>query len=348
MHTGKIWSRDTEQTCDRPRQHKMPGGERHRPDETMRVDESDDERRPKREAPLGGTSPPKSRRGEATITEDTLRQLLQDTQTAILTAQQDNLTKAMRDLQVAHDKRFATMEDQLQEQTTVTTDLQDQLTALASRVSKVEDGSTTASAELGNNTDTMRRKLTLVIGGSAVDTKRATILDKVNSLIADLKLKELTDESPFCTGPRRTCALLPFKVRTGEGVPEAKDRMHRVLSATVASKTPVAGMTWPPWCGVSKTPAERLRASHCRLLRRVIAALDAQLLPHAEHDHNRGSTWLENTLVGCTMTQAPSIDSYKLLHVPNKKGHWINIWGLASELKVQFSHVEDEPKKACE
>ena len=351
LKRGRRMGRGTDRSQGRQSTSVGPQGlEGRRADVTMKVDGSDeeDERRPKREASAHGASPPKSRRGETAISEDMLRQLLHDTQTAILNAQQATLTQALRDLQTAQDKRFTALESQVSKQTKTSTNLQDQITALATRVSKVEDGSTAASSEAGVHSDAARRKLTLVIGGFAADTRRATILDKVNTLLADLKLKEQTDENPFCTGPRRTCALLPFKIRPGEGMSEAKDRMHRVLSAIVASKTTVSGMSRPLWCGVSKTPAERLRSSHCGLLRRVIAALDGQLLPHAEHDHIRGSTWLGSTLVGCTSTKAPPIDSYKIFHVPEKKGHWVNISGLAAELKVQFFQVEDELKRACE
>ena len=330
---------------------RMPRGAGDRlPAGDMEFVESDDDKRgpPKREAPAAGDSPPKQRRGEGAVTEEVLRQLLADTTKTILAAQQDALQQTMDKMDRKNDVRFGTIETELQKGARHTEALEEKIAELSLRVGKIEEGSTTANSEVMSTTEAARRKLALVIGGFPKDTKRAVILHRVSGLLQELKLNTLVDESPFCTGPRRTCALLPFRVRPDEALQDARDRLHRVLSAIVASKTKVHGMERPLWAGISKTPAERLRSGHCTFLRRVLGILDSESVPQAEHDYQKGTTWLGDSMLSCTQTTPPRVDAYKIYQVPGKAGHWVNISAVAHELKLKFAEVESALHKASE
>ena len=302
--------------------------------------DEDNKGKTKREAPPVTSSPPKQRRAEGAVTEDLLRQLLADTQAAILRAQSETLITAIDQLERKQDKRFETIEQDVRKTAATTEGLETKLIELAARVTKVEEGSTVASSEGGLAGDQGRRKLTLVVGGFPKDSRRDVIIKRVNEVLQQQGLMPDTDESPFCTGPRRTVALLPFRVRANETTSDAKNRMHRVLAGVVNARANIVGASRPMWCGVSKTPAKRLRSSHCGFLRKIVAAVDDDFLQHAEHDYGKGSTWLGQTLVGCATDPPPNIDKYKLFKVPGKPGHWLNVSGLAAEMKVQFSEIE--------
>ena len=128
-----------------------------------------------------------------------------------------------------------------------------------------------------------RRKLTLVIGSFERDTRKAVILlEDVDKMLKEIDVKFLLDESPFVTGPRRSTALLPFRIRQGEGFPNAKARLHRVLNSIVKAKlkVPHGGKTF--WAGVSKNPAERELSGHCSWVRNLRRSINVEHLDNLD------------------------------------------------------------------
>ena len=301
----------------------------------------------KRENSASHASPAKTRRSESGVTEETLRRLLADTQAVILKAQQDTMDRAIEKLESKQEKRFTNIEAVTQKVVETTSKFEEKMNELSTRLGKLEEGSTTASSD-GNARDGVRRRLTLVVGGFPKDSKRDVILKRVNEVLQDSNLSHLTDEKPFCTGPRRTVALLPFHIRAHEMLADAKDRMHQVLAGIVASRARISGSSKVMWAGVSKTPAERVRSGHCGLVRKLIGGIDAKFLEQCDHDYTQGSTWMGDTLIASATQAAPKIDSYKVFHVPGKPGHWVNVSGVALEMKVQFSDVERVLQKCME
>ena len=126
-------------------------------------------------------------------------------------------------------------------------------------------------------------KFNLVLGGFPRHTRKPDILAKVNQLLAKIDVTSDLDEDAFVTGPRRSSALLPFRVRANEGFSDAKSRMHRVLGAIVRAREPIHGMDRPLWAGVAKTPAEREISGHCTWVRGVCRNLDPTALERLEH-----------------------------------------------------------------
>ena len=272
-------------------------------------------------------SPPKTRRSEG-VSEGLLRQLLAETQKAILSAQNDTISKAISQLERRQEQRIQQVERKVDQGAGRQDQVETALRDVQARLQKLEDTSTTAGSET-NVVDSTRRKLTLVVGGWPRDSRRGVILDKVGATLRELKLLDLCDEAAFCTGPRRTCALLPFRVRPGESQGDARQRMHSVLGAIVKARVAIQGGTKPMWAGVSKTREERLRSSHCGFVRQIAREIGMEP-EHLEHDYNAGTTWIGDDMVACMTHPAPAVDSYKLLTLPKERGGgWINLSSLA-------------------
>ena len=108
-----------------------------------------------------------------------------------------------------------------------------------------------------------------MIGGFPRDTRKSSILEQVTSALHKLNVYSLTDETPFCTGPRRSSALLPFRVRADEDHAAARDRMHKVISAFAKEDIMVVEHGKKMWAGASKSKSEREVSGHCALVRAV-------------------------------------------------------------------------------
>ena len=87
---------------------------------------------------------------------------------------------------------------------------------MESRLQKIEDLLKQGGPSSGSGAmidDDARRKLTLVFGGWQPDTPRRLIVSEVTEALDRLELDGLTDSSAFTTGPRRSVALMGFKIR---------------------------------------------------------------------------------------------------------------------------------------
>ena len=285
-------------------------------------------------------SPAKARRAGNGVSEDVLRALLAEQQAAILRNQTDTLQAMFQSMEAKHDSRFQGIEKKLDAQV-VKQEVTDQaLRDLSHRLARVEEGSTTASSG-GDAVPDSRRKLTLVIGGFERDSRKAFILETVRKALTDLGVRRQLDEEPFVTGPRRSTALLPFKIRAGEDMAAAKGRMHGVLNEIIRAKIKVPGRESNLWAGVSKSPGEREISSHCSWVRGVIRTLDVAL-EDLEHDYAAGTTWLGSSMLASSTAKAPQVDSYKIHYIPKKDGShaWFNISACAKELGSSFEKVE--------
>ena len=291
------------------------------------------------------SSPPKSRRGdEVVFPESMLRSLLADTQAAILKAQDATIKTAMSQLEHRQESRFQDLEKSVEAGTKRQDVVEAALHELQARLAKVEEGSTTASTNGQNKgVDEQRRKLTLILGGFPRDSRRKQVVDTIAKLLRKHKLRDLCDEEPFTTGPRRSVALLPFRVRNGEGPSDARARMHRVLGVLSKAREALEGSDRVLWVGVSKTKEERARSTHCTFVRSLVRQLQPASLDLLEHDYQEGTTWIGDDVVASMNLDPPKIDSYKLFSLPKegmKKDAWLNLSLLAHALKLPFDQVE--------
>ena len=74
--------------------------------------------------------------------------------------------------------------------------------------------------------DEDRRKSTLVVGGWPKDSRRKSILKDLHDALKALDLERYLDDSGFCTGPRRSVALLPMPQRSGESAQDHRKHVQ--------------------------------------------------------------------------------------------------------------------------
>ena len=284
---------------------------------------------------------PKARRGDETMTADLLRTLLSQSQEQMISAQKQLLDAAMGKLEERQATRFAAIETKADQQHEHIVKIEDAIKMLEARMGKVEEGSTQASSEQPSGTTDARRRLTLVIGGWPRDTKKAVILSDIHKAINALKLQNDLDEEPFCTGPRRSSALVPFKQRPGEDLSATRDRMHRFLNAFGKAKPPIAGQSKGMWCGHSKTKQERDISGHCSLTRAIVYKINGARVPDLECDYILGKTWLGSSVLSAFGESVPTADGDRIWRDERKQMRpWINISAIAKELQVTLDQVE--------
>ena len=132
-----------------------------------------------------------------------------------------------------------------------------------------EDGSTLSEEE----------KRTLIVGGWAQDTKKATIEVESRELLARDEIKNLVDEQVLAVyGPRRSVGSLRFDYRQNESFQSLRDRMWKTIKAIreLAIKVPSAREnpdSKPAWASFVKTKEARRRTMLVSQTRRVCIQL---------------------------------------------------------------------------
>ena len=132
-----------------------------------------------------------------------------------------------------------------------------------------EDGSTLSEEE----------KRTLIVGGWAQDTKKATIEVESRELLARDEIKNLVDEQVLAVyGPRRSVGSLRFDYRQNESFQSLRDRMWKTIKAIreLAIKFPSAREnpdSKPAWASFVKTKEARRRTMLVSQTRRVCIQL---------------------------------------------------------------------------
>lgn len=105
--------------------------------------------------------------------------------------------------------------------------------------------------------DESKRRWTLVFGGWEADTRKSTILTELDQAINKLEIKDLFDDPPFTTGPRRAVALCNFAAREGETEGERKGRMHKIVLSFAKQKM-LTSSRKKLWAGYSKSREARM------------------------------------------------------------------------------------------
>ncbi|CAE7949162.1 unnamed protein product [Symbiodinium sp. KB8] len=292
-------------------------------------------------------NPKKEKNLSDTVTLDVakIRGLLVEQSRELLSAQQSQLNKAVQEMEAKVESRVCQVEEQV-------ASLAGQNVALESKVTQLE----TALQELADTVkgggsggrvlpgvDEGRRRSTLVIGGWPRDSRRQTILKELNEAIRTLNLGGDIDQEAFCTGPRRSLALLPMTARPGEPDADKRARMFKVVSA-FASNQVVSGAGTKLWCSFSKTPEERAVAAHASLIKRVVAEFDADIAQNSlDFEYKTGTAWGPDGMLCSAHLPVPPKHDHKGIdevgEAPFKK--WIDV-GLLARL------VSKPPKKVRE
>ncbi|CAE7801742.1 pol [Symbiodinium sp. CCMP2592] len=189
--------------------------------------------------------------------------------------------------------------------------------------------------------DEARRKLTLVFGGWQPDTPRRTIVAEVTEALEKLDLQDLTDSAPFTTGPRRSVALMGFKLRTGEGLGDTRRRMLKVITG-LADSQPLTSHGKKMWCSYSRTKAERDVSGHASWVKRAINLLEQGLSSSLDIEFSTGTVWCGDSMVA-SATKAPPVvvqESDVMWDDRLVTNPWIHVAALARETRKDVAHLE--------
>ena len=235
-----------------------------------------------------------------------IRDLLVEQSKELLEAQKVQLDGAMKDMEGRFDARVAHVEGQVATLTGQNAALETKvgdLEAALQELSGLVKAGTRRPGEGGADLD--RRKGTLVIGGWPRDSRRQTILKELGEAFQKLDLQDLVDQAPFCTGPRRSIALMPVAIRPSETEEGRRARMFRFVSA-FASNQILSGAGTKLWCSFSRTPEERAVAAHAALIKRVVATFDSTLAQESlDFEYKTGTTWGPDGMLGSANLPIP-------------------------------------------
>ena len=283
--------------------------------------------------------PKKEKVAVETVTLDVakIRDLLVEQSKELLAAQQDQLSQAMREMETRVDARVSQVEGQVATITGQNVALEAKVTELESALQElagaVKSGQAGGARGQGAGTGADRRRSTLVIGGWPRDSRRQDILRELKEALSKLGLADLTDQEAFCTGPRRSIALLPMATRDSESEEEKRARMFKFVSA-FASNDLYSGAGTKLWCSFSKTPEERAVAAHAALVKRVVVSFDPVLAQEQlDFEYKTGTAWGPDGMLCSAHLPVPPKHDHAGIDVsgeaPFKK--WIDV-GLVAKL----------------
>eukprot|EP00439_Symbiodinium_sp_Y106_P053807 s1247_g7.t1 len=228
---------------------------------------------------------------------DVLRGLLSQQKEDIVRSNKEHVDEVYRVLNQKMDARFASVDSTFQ-------GVNERLQNMEGKVARLE-GLLRDGAAPDSSLDE-KRKHTLVFGGWQMDTQRKVIVGEVTEALERLGVKGLTDQAPFTTGPRRSVALLPFQLRSGEVEAGRRQRMQDVMSA-VAEARPQTSHGKRMWAGFSKSKAQRDVSGHCSWLKRTLASFNQEVLQHLDLEFSSGSAWLGEHLVASAQRSPPVV-----------------------------------------
>ena len=286
--------------------------------------EAERERPPKRAA---GHETESAR--QVTLDMAQLANLLEQTGQKIMKAQHDHLEARMGALEELTGKRLASAETRIGTVEGKVDSIETKLEELTKKLERQGSGQARGDGR------SEERKLTLVYGGWARDTKRDDILMQLQKGLDKLGVWDHLDYPPFTTGPRRSTALSVFAPRGDETEYQVKKRMHAVVRA-VADAEVVLGSGKRMFATYAKTKAERDIAGHASWVKRAVAEISPQSVRELDVEYRTGGVWMGSSFVAsATNPHPPGVADQDLLWDDHRLGKaWVHVGGLARELGV--------------
>ena len=217
---------------------------------------------------------------------------------------------------------------------------------ILARLSKLEQHQGSSSGTSTSEPISLERhRFTLIFGGWSKDTSRQTITTQLHKALQELNLASATDFPGFTTGPRRSVALMQFRIRSPqEDYQGMRDRMQMVSNGVNRSTVIVKG-GGKMWSGFSKPKPERDRGAHAALVRRCIRSLDPARESELEAEYGTGSTWLSDFKFSSASVTANDTDPSHLVEfdplMPGGICPWIDVKAIAECLQVGQQRVRD-------
>ena len=305
----------------------------------------------------GGTPSPTRQRGagdSVTVDVETLRGLLAE-QTAtlmdrVMQGQKEQLASLATELRTEFRQGEEEVKQEVKIQRQSIQELQQDNKHMAARIAKLEQHQGSSSgASTAEPISLERHRFTLIFGGWSKDTSRQTITSQLHKALQELNLASATDFPGFTTGPRRSVALMQFRIRSPhEDYQGMRDRMQMVSGGINRSTVIVKG-GGKMWSGFSKPKPERDRGAHAALVRRCVRALDPAREGELEAEYGSGSTWLSDFKFSSGSTMAEGDDKTHLMEldplVPGGIHPWIDVGAMAECFRVKEQKIREVIKE---
>ena len=291
----------------------------------------------KRSLQAGTSSPPKRPGMEGVVDMSVLRQLLADQAAMIMESQRQHLDQVLGGRDAEVDARFARVEDRMTAQEGTMQQVKVMVESLAKQGSSGHGEASTAVPDRGGPD---RSRYTLVWGGWERETRRQVIFSDLQVVLGRLRLQKELDSEPFTTGARRSVALCNFAIRPGEGDRETRQRMPRIVRAFAEGDSKVGQLTL--WCSYSRAPAERRRAGHASMLKKVLKEHFPHHLDRLDLEFSSGTAWLGESRIASASDARPEghdRDYFIVLSKPERP--WVNLHLMGKELGIPM-------EKACQ
>ncbi|CAE7243875.1 unnamed protein product [Symbiodinium sp. CCMP2592] len=266
------------------------------------------------------------------ITMEAIRGLLQEQSFQLLQAQQAQISSSLTAFEERQAARLDLIESTVQSQGAEVQGVQGQLRDLAARVSQLE------TQGPGASTSGPDRRHTLVFGGWAANTRKATLLHQLRQALSALKLESHLDSEPFCTGARRSVALCQFRKRATEDESQPRSRMMEVIQVVNGSKVSLEGADRPLWCSFSKTPQERGKAALAAAVRKVVQRHAVHRMEELDVEYPTGRTWLREDQLSGLGEAPPDVRHPKQVETRAGMG-WIDERTLSRWVEKDLSEV---------
>ncbi|CAE7583299.1 pol [Symbiodinium sp. CCMP2456] len=283
---------------------------------------------------------------QITLETESLREMLREQSYDLLGKQQAQLDKAIGDLECRTLTKVAEVQEQIAH-------LESRHSASDSRIEALERGLREVTDKIaqgagghaaGRDPGDEKRRNTLVIGGWPKDSRRGVILADLQEALRGLRLEAQHDAEPFCTGPRRSIALLPMPKRQGETEQGHRDRMFSFVQAF--GGTQVLTKTGAKlWCNFSKSPEQRIIASHSGLIKKVVGSLVANSEGLLDFEYKTGTTWCDEGMISSACLPVPPGTDMRGISVDDNtvRKHWINIPRLARVTGCSIEEASVQP-----
>ena len=211
---------------------------------------------------------------------------------------------------------------------------------MLSRLRVLESG---GSPRSGASTVDEEGRLGLIVGGWHSLSKKEDILQQIEGLTQKLGVGDQLDSDWYATGLRRGYVLCQGKIRTGESMDQARQRLLGVAAAFQKAKIKPHPEGAAPvlWAGLQRPKADRDKSSHLGKLRKLFHKEAPHLISLLDCEYRTGTAYYSRSVAASAVLPAPKD---KPVFAGKLPGSWVDIQVIAEMLQMD----EDETKALLE
>ena len=245
--------------------------------------------------------------GTVTLSMEALRSLFAQQAAIISETQRTTLNEVVASLRHDLEGHRAEVRQEVQLAVQKVEGVDARLEQLMQRVDKLEkfEKSGVQKANEGASDDS-KHLCTLIYGGWPPESARKDILGQLDETLQKLRLKDLCDNTPFTTGPRKSMALQSFAQRKNESFSGMRARMQTIVSTISNTEGRVGTEGRVMFAMFSKPKEVRERGDHSAWVRRALGGLHPDQERHLEVEYNSGGAWLHRKKIASALDRSAS------------------------------------------